>query len=310
MIAIALLVACSDVVGLEDHNLTSGTGSAGAAGVGGGAGGSGGGFGSGGSGGASGEPAPDWTVWFAYYRMETSDLGIEENQADFNLAEMNSPLQAQPGFAGSLGALQVQAMNGGKLHSPHQDFATPEFTFGAWLRAAINDGGDNVIGKWNALEGYVMARDGDALSASCLAGDGLAVASAGVEDVWPLDAWVYVVCRATTTSVNVFAHREVQDVVAIRDADDVGAVITFSQADFEVGTVGANPQFEGLIDDLFFVNRPIDDDSIERIWACGIDGSGCRCDATGANGYQHCGRADPGLCSALTPCDQDQPGYL
>ena len=55
-----------------------------------------------------------------------------------------------------------------------------------------------------------------------------------------------------------------------------------------------------------YVRQALPDAAIQRIWACGIDGSRCSCRRDDPSTYASCGRAEP-ACASLPPCDQAQP---
>jgi hypothetical protein len=61
--------------------------------------------------------------------------------------------------------------------------------------------------------------------------------------------------------------------------------------------------FIGNMDEVFFTPSALADYDINRIYACGIDGSRCRCSSSS---YLNCGYAHP-LCSNLPLCSSTTP---
>ena len=83
--------------------------------------------------------------------------------------------------------------------------------------------------------------------------------------------------------------------------------LTPAAAAFIIGNATSNDmvQYRGAIDEVFLTTEALDDLSIRRIWACGVDGSGCVCDRDDSAAYASCGPA-PG-CASLPPCDAPAP---
>ena len=62
--------------------------------------------------------------------------------------------------------------------------------------------------------------------------------------------------------------------------------------------------FVGNVDEVFFATTALSDAAIARIYACGIDGSRCRCNSSS---YATCGFATAAACSNLPSCNSTTP---
>jgi hypothetical protein len=76
--------------------------------------------------------------------------------------------------------------------------------------------------------------------------------------------------------------------------------------EFEVPSFDNGYRYKGKMDEVFFIKQALSDAAIARIWACGVNGSRCRCLLDDASAYADCGRAAPD-CDALPPCDAPMP---
>ena len=77
---------------------------------------------------------------------------------------------------------------------------------------------------------------------------------------------------------------------------------------FAVGSDSPSYRFDGVIDELFVSdNTDLTPLLIRKIWACGADGSLCRCLADETSSYLNCGRAEPDGCGELPECVESIP---
>jgi hypothetical protein len=167
-------------------------------------------------------------------------------------------------------------------------------TFGAWARTgALGD--MNLIARTTAAAGYALAYDQGAKRAECyIDGNG---ANAG-NDSWPADgSWHHVVCRwSPGMALDVFV-----DGAPAGSNTSVMLAMPGSSL-FEISPT-AFP-FVGSVDEVFFHRARLEDATIARIQACGIDGQRCTCNGASPTEYVACGIPD---CQLLPPCNQTAP---
>lgn len=176
-------------------------------------------------------------------------------------------------------------------------------TYGGWfnINSAVSQNVD-LMGFADGLEqGWDMTRGNGARVAKCHA-----YAASGVSDVDstgdPFDkgSWHHFVCRVNRITPAVV---EVLGRGIPLASDDLDAFDEGSGA-FRVGDVlnRSAESFRGEADEVFFSAQPLSDASILRIWACGIDGSLCRCEPEMPEEYEYCGRLLM-QCGELPDCD-------
>lgn len=133
--------------------------------------------------------------------------------------------------------------------------------------------------------------------------DYLSTYNVGPDAHAPAGGWVHLICR--------------HDAVANRVAVFVAGVLSAQVASPGVGPgpgpfmIGYNDGnygvFVGNADDVFFTRAALTDEQIYRIYACGIDGARCRCQAASPTKYATCGFAQNGAAAcpstSLTPCN-------
>jgi hypothetical protein len=129
----------------------------------------------------------------------------------------------------------------------------------------------------------------------------------GADPRAPAGGWVHLICR--------------HDAVANRLAIFVAGVISAQMTSPGVGPgrgpfiIGYNEgdygAFVGNADDVFFTRAALSDEQIFRIYACGIDGARCRCQAGSPAAYSTCGYAQGSgsTCpsATLTACNAALP---
>jgi hypothetical protein len=175
-------------------------------------------------------------------------------------------------------------------------------TFGGWFRVFPEPGyyvspvqkheGDS------SAVGYKMVRATPNDSLRCYFSDHDSEYYA-VSEVWRAGEWIHAVCRF---------DNEADRIAAFVNGDARGGEphgdVANSSRPFSLS--GNQSSFTGQMDEVFYVNTALSDGAIVRIWACGLDGSVCRCNADDPSQYEHCGRAHPG-CGALIACNQPSP---
>lgn len=261
--------------------------------------------GMGGAGGSiEGVPALDWNESFeALYRFETSTFG-EDASENGNFLELEGQPEAVPGIQG-MGAARFPNSTVG-FYADHAVFeVTNEITFGGWFRAETTAGNTTLMGRYDiaTTEGYRLRRLADG-AVECRVAAGDDVISTSVAGVWPDDdMWHHVICRFTLAGsparLTVFF-----DGVSVADVASVTVVLDASPTPrFEVGYSSQGTGFFGDVDDLFVHSAPLSDPEIRRIFACGSDGSACRCDALAIASYTFRGRLEIEPSVELPPCN-------
>ena len=113
--------------------------------------------------------------------------------------------------------------------------------------------------------------------------------------------WVHLVCRfdASSNQLSIF-------VAGIRTANvtDTTHPIKTGPGPFMLGCDVSFCAFIGNMDEVFYATTALPDVAINRIHACGIDGSRCRCSGTA---YASCGFAQSCASPALPFCNSPTP---
>jgi hypothetical protein len=115
------------------------------------------------------------------------------------------------------------------------------------------------------------------------------------------NSWIHLVCRynAQNGELTIFAG----GVARGRNVDTVHGMKT-GPGPFMLGcNENGYCAFIGDMDEVFFTPSALADYDVNRIYACGIDGSRCRCSSSS---YYYCGFANP-LCSNLPLCSSTTP---
>jgi len=112
--------------------------------------------------------------------------------------------------------------------------------------------------------------------------------------------WVHLVCRynASTKELAIFVAgaRRAQNVDTTHD-------VKSGPGPFMLGcNESGYCAYQGNMDEVFFATSALSDAAINRIHACGIDGSRCTCSGTG---YSTCGFAQS--CIPLPQCNLSSP---
>lgn len=113
--------------------------------------------------------------------------------------------------------------------------------------------------------------------------------------------WAHLVCRfdAATNQLSIY----VAGTATARGTDTTHPIKT-GPGPFMVGCDVTSCAFVGNVDEVFYATTALSDAAIARIYACGIDGSRCRCNSSS---YATCGFATPATCLSLPSCNSPTP---
>jgi len=260
--------------------------------------------------------ATDWTSAIdALYLFEqgTPDLGIDASGNARNLTEAGTlgSSDAEP----QQGAAALDVIDGSLSYQGASDVfnpaAAPGVTFGGWFYVTNSDTTGplrRAISRTaqDSNEGYQLGWDPTDQKVECVASNGTTHAfGKGETGSWPTQTWIHAACRwdaasgIMTVFVGSYDRSDLDDPV-IPITDD--GVLTLSSAVAGVGVTGQ-------MDEVFFHGAPLDDASIRRMWACGVDGSKCRCDGDNSSDYADCGSVGAD-CNSLAPCDTSAPQLM
>ena len=311
-------------------------GTTGLAGTGGGTAGRGGTTGSGGStAGAGGStPAPDWVPSFSVvyqFDLGQGQLGVEahggthleEQGPFFPLSDDTTAIE------GKSAQLRYMPDNPGYFVQPGGTalptvLQTPpgtSFTLGGWFRVSSGQSGSlqyliSDDGPGAYMGGFVFYLDqrlgsfgNSAAAAYCRIGFSGSTTDFNYNEAeTPTEVgpdsiagnrWAHLVCRydanAGTLSVFIGGSLAVQEAATKPIRSGPGPFM-----------LGCNQTYCGLtgnMDEVFFTRSALDDQHVNRIYACGIDGNRCRCSGSG---YVSCGYAASSGCSNMPLCDVAQ----
>jgi hypothetical protein len=289
----------------------------------------------GGTGGSSGTTAPNWVPSFSIvYQL---DLGIGQLAVEAHgILQLNEvgtffPIQDPMGIAIEGGSAQFRfmAMDPGRLEQPTgtqlpSQLQTPDgtsFTLGGWYRIGANQSGliqylisndgpgayqggfvfylDQTNGGFDLDRAAAYCRIGTMGSTTVFDYNEAQTANQIGADTVAGDRWTHLVCRYDaiqhTLSIFVGGERSIQN--------PAPKAIRSGPGPFMLGSEQPFSGFAGNMDEVFFTKTALDDQHIKRVYACGIDGSRCRCNG---QGYASCGFAAPGCLNLPTRCDLPQ----
>ena len=114
--------------------------------------------------------------------------------------------------------------------------------------------------------------------------------------------WVHLVCRynAAANELSIFVGGARRAAVI-----DAAHSVKSGPGPFMLGcNEPGYCAFAGNMDEVFFATTALSNAAIGRIYACGIDGSRCRCNSSS---YATCGFATAAACSSLPACNSTTP---
>jgi hypothetical protein len=116
-------------------------------------------------------------------------------------------------------------------------------------------------------------------------------------NAWPINMWKHVVCRVDIDATTSQVFMDGMPGPSGTTPAPVNPTTPFG--------IGAHddPGLDGYADEVFFVVGLLHEETILRIYACGIDGSQCACDPDTPADYANCGRLQS--CDGLPACDAD-----
>jgi hypothetical protein len=314
-------------------------GTTGTAGTGGGSAGRGGTTGSGGTTGGGGSTvAPDWlqsiAVVYQFDQPLQGQLGVEAHgNGTLHLEEQGTFLPTSDmtnfieGYSVKMpGNLQTttyfQSSTGAGLPSVFKTDANNSWTTGGWFRitnssdqqwlihtegpTSFEQGGfyfyvDQNPGKLSNRTAYAYCRAGVKEST----GNYKEVATDNTSGIGDLgfdsvvgNSWVHLTCRynAATNELSILVGG-----VAKASNIDVTHQVASGPGPFMIGcneTWGCS--LTGNVDEVFFATSALSDVDVHRIYACGIDGSRCRCNGSS---YASCGLLQSAGCPMLPGCN-------
>lgn len=250
--------------------------------------------------------ATDWTqqlVAVYSFELPSPELGKDSSGNGFDLQESSNPTQSSDAKEGAY-SLSLSKDEQSSLALSMGGFGEDGengFTFGAWLRPTFigDSGSDNyLVGRTdsNTSGGYLINYDSQNSRVLCTF-IGPPYASAEIDEVSP-GGWFHLVCSydAAADQVNIYGNGSF-------GGSEVCTAVGYTGS-FRVPI--SNNLATALIDEVFFAYGPLSEESIRRIWACGISGARCTCNADDPAKYEDCGGAKPG-CDGLPPCNQPTP---
>jgi hypothetical protein len=256
-----------------------------------------------------------------------------EEQGTF-LPTLDTTIAIEGGSAKMMGTLQYptyfQTPSGVPLPTVFQTEPSNSWTTGGWFHITattnqqwlIHDEGptdfqqggfffyvDQQVGKLASNTAFALCRVGVASNADPLLNnlkevstqeDSL-VGDVGFDPVVPGN-WVHLVCRynaqANELSIFVAGARRAQKV-------DTTHTVKSGPGPFLLGcNEPGYCAFQGNMDEVFWTTSALSDAAINRIYACGIDGSRCRCNGSA---YAACGFASITSCGNLPACGAGSP---
>jgi len=318
-------------------------GTTGAAGTGGGSAGRGGTTGSAGTTGGGGSTvAPDWlqsiAVVYQFDQPQQGQLGVEAHgNGTLHLEEQGTFLPTSDmtnfieGYSVKMpGNLQTttyfQSATGAGLPSVFKTDTNNSWTTGGWFRitnssdqqwlihtegaTSFEQGGfyfyvDQNPGKLSNRTAYAYCRVGVKEST----GNYKEIATDNTSGIGDLgfdpvvgNSWVHLTCRynAATSELSILVGGVTQ-----ASQIDVTHQVASGPGPFRIGcneTWGCS--LTGNVDEVFFATSALSDVDVHRIYACGIDGSRCRCNGTS---YVNCGLLQSASCPMLPGCNAAVP---
>jgi hypothetical protein len=260
-----------------------------------------------GGGGAIPTSASDWrNAFHALYLFDELDLGVDSSPADNHLSLLEPfPVRDTQEKVQGASAMHITAQ-GQRAISDAPEFTQTAsgITFGAWVRFDDQiEPAATPLGRHtpaNPFTGFLLYRVLNT-AVFCQVADQSMAYPGVVALMLPLDEWAHVVCRfdpagGALGAVAAFANGLF--------AGSQAAMLDVGNNSF--GMPPNDSEFLGRVDEAFFIAGLLSNDEIERIHACGIDGTLCTCESGAPSSYTFCGRVHPN-CSTLLDCDASAP---
>jgi hypothetical protein len=264
-------------------------------------------------GGSQGELAPDWTVAFtAVYRFErpAPDLGSDATGHGHNLLAVGAPSLSTGDFTQGTASVAFSQEPLSHLESPDVAFETPagtSFTTGGWFRrtSAARDSAVLISRSSAQLAGFRLVHDSASPGGGAYCDVGISNMSGRAqveEDAGEIGVWTHLICRYDDPSqtVTVFVAGQARATGSTPGVEN-------GTRPFQLGCDQVSCALVGNADEVFHFGGSMDDAVIARLWACGVDGSLCRCRAEDPTTYESCGRAEPDCSLALPACNAMAP---
>ncbi len=194
------------------------------------------------------------------------------------------------------GSLAV-SFDGNFLAETNQSFPdlTNRLVVGSWVRDQTPENNSTWVsqGVQDMSNGWSVGRIEQQLG--CRLGDGPNLVFTGVE-VANFNDWNHVVCQFDLSNNAVTVTALVNGI----ESDPIQLQYRGTSEIFRLGSWFDDSGFAGEIDELFVSTDPgLGTENLRKIWACGVNGLGCRCLADSPAEYATCGEAD---CSTLSAC--------
>jgi hypothetical protein len=265
--------------------------------------------------------SPDWTpALTAVYRFESPApaLGTDATGHGLTLDSHGMPSRDTSVFIEGRASLSYPDTMTSYLSSDSAAFDTPSgtsFTFGGWFHVPdVNS--DSILMR--KVDGTKIPGNASAVSSPGFdfyidhpAGPGLSC-EVGLNGEGPKHApvvanatWMHLICRYDDSQTELRLYTNGRTTTY---SSQVAAGIRSGAGPFVLGCIPTDEvscaPYVGNMDEVFFVNKALDDTQIGRIFACGIDGTHCRCKKDAPTEYESCGRAT-GPCEEfpLTACN-------
>ncbi|MEM1034268.1 MAG: LamG-like jellyroll fold domain-containing protein [Myxococcota bacterium] len=266
-----------------------------------------------GAGGAASDPTrlPDWSgAMLGAYDFEGDSLGTDTSGNGRNLMERDAPTvddDARTGQRAMAAGLTPMPAGLDAVTERALEIGNAGLTFGGWVRPdeLPPTGGLRLFmskAAPGAQQGYIMEWISEASLGypNCALGWETTWQNANATGRFSLGTWIHVVCRffRDPNTVTTFV-----DGANDRVNDDDNPIVPASDEFFRIN----DPQrsIGAAYDDVFVTDLVLTEAAIRRIWACGVDGSNCRCDPADRRDYTDCAAAVD--CASLPPCDLETP---
>jgi hypothetical protein len=242
-----------------------------------------------------------------YLFEEQGNLGKDATSNALDLISEGTP--SRNGSEQRQGLWSLDVDGGGALEQLWSNAAELKAATGAsltwggwmWLHASSVPSDGGAIAQIDGSGGFALEWEDSSSLGSCIVIDAGGFYTAETTQTWDDNTeWVHFVCRFDNTGDQLAVFRDgTSDGIATSVMDISPAAVPFELSH-------ASARYDGLMDEVFIVPRALSDAAIQRIWACGIEGSLCECNPDDPTSYTSCGRAS-GSCGALPACNATEP---